>query len=227
MQPAKSAKPSKWRFLKGSIIVIEGNIASGKSTLTDNLVSYLISEGLDARLYKEPILQSYLDAFILNQPKYAFGFQMSMLIENQCLYADALDHSRKGGVAIMDRSFLGNRVFAEVQKNKGNINDDDFKIYEDVFNRMDAFPKPDYIVYLKVNPQVNARRCKLRDRSCEADNYDIGYFQSLNDRYDDLISRLRNEHNIIELEWSRDRTIAEQKMGTMEVLTALRSNLLE
>lgn len=219
----KNKKSSKWNFLRGSILVIEGNIASGKSTLTENLVDFLTEQGLDAMLYKEPILQSYLDMFIGNQPKYAFGFQMAMLLENQCMYSDAVEHVKAGGVAIMDRSFLGNQVFAQVHLERGNMSHDEFEVYEDVYKRMDGFfPNPDFIVYLEVDPKTNVYRCKLRDRSCESDNYDIKYFEDLNRNYLKLVKQVAPYQNVLIFDWNRDRNSQEQKEGVLEILETIR-----
>ena len=208
-------------------MVIEGNIASGKSTLTEGLVDFLTSQGLDAMLYKEPILQSYLDMFINNQPKYAFGFQMAMLLENQCMYSDAMEHVKAGGVAIMDRSFLGNRVFAQVHLERGNMSEAEYEVYKDVYRRMDGFFRnPDFIVYLQVDPKTNVYRCKLRDRSCESDNYDIKYFEDLNSIYMKLVREVASQQNVLIFDWNKDRTPQEQKDGVWEILRGIRENYL-
>lgn len=217
---------SEWKFLRGSIIVIEGNIASGKSTLCEELVDFLNSKGFNAKLYKEPILQDYLDMFILNQSQYAFGFQMTMLVENQCMYSDAVDFTKAGGIAILDRSFLGNQVFCRVQYERGNITDQEFKVYQSVYKRMDVFPNPDYIIYLEVDPNVNIQRCKIRDRSCESDNYDFQYFSDLNRVYRKFINNLMGTQNILVFDWNRNRSLQEQKDGTYEILAGLKKNFV-
>lgn len=215
----------KYKFLKGSIVVIEGNIASGKSTLCEKLTEFLNSIGLKTQLYKEPILQSYLDTFLQNQPKYAFGFQMAMLIENQCLYGDATSFIEGGGIAVMDRSFMGNRVFARVQHAFGNIDDKEMTLYDDVFGRIKA-KSPDYIIYLTVKPEINIQRCALRDRTCEAKTYDLDYFTTMNKYYDATIAELQRDNNVMIIDWNKDIPASYYSTVLLGVLDDLRTNYL-
>lgn len=193
----------KYKFLRGSIIVVEGNIASGKSTLTERLTDFLNNIGLKTKLYKEPILQSYLDLFLADQPKYAYGFQMSMLLENQCLYSDAENFTKTGGIAVMDRSFLGNRVFALVHFAKGNINEPEMGVYDDVFKRI-GNKVPDFVIYLQVDPTINVERCKLRDRTCESRVYDLDYFALLNHYYSQEIGNISPKENVLVFDWNKN-----------------------
>lgn len=223
--PDKKALYTKYKFLKGSIIVIEGNIASGKSTLTERLTEFLNDIGLNTKLYKEPILQTYLDTFLQDQTKYAFGFQMSMLIENQCLYGDATSFTKGGGIAVMDRSFMGNRVFARVQHEIGNITDKEMMVYDDVFRRISA-RMPDYVLYLTVKPEINVQRCQRRDRTCESKVYDLDYFSRLNRNYDATIEELRTNNNVIVFDWNKDIPDAYYSQVLLGILDDLRANYL-
>lgn len=216
----------KYRFLKGALIVIEGNIASGKSTFTESLVAFLNGIGLSARLYKEPILQSYLDTFLTDMKKYAFGFQMSMLIENQCLYGDALHYVESGGIAILDRSFMGNRAFALLHNQYGNITDAEMKVYDDVYNRMVRQRSPTYTLYLEVDPEINVNRCRLRDRSCESQAYDIQYFSDLNNTYRKLINELSKSQKVVVFDWNKDIPMQTYTRVLMNVLDYLRQDYL-
>lgn len=228
MQSLASDTPmlhKKLKFLKGMIIVIEGNIASGKSTLTQRMSLFLTNLGFDVKLYKEPILQSYLDQFLTNQPKYAFGFQMSMLIENQCMYADAVEFVKSGGIAIMDRSFNGNRVFALLQHENGNISDKEMEIYDDVFKRMN-FPSADYTLYLQVDPSTNAQRCNRRARSCETSVYTPSYFEGLNRVYNQVIQQIASTSTVIAFDWNQDIPDEDYQDAIIAVLDSIRQNYL-
>ena len=141
------------------------------------------------------------------------------------MYIDALEFVKSGGIAILDRSFLGNKVFAEVQRNAGNISEEEFKIYESVFRDIRDFPDPDYIVYLMVDPRMNVVRCNRRNRSTEASSYTLDYFQSLNDTYDDVMAEMDDTQNIIRLDWTEELPTDELQLnGAHWVLNSLRDN---
>lgn len=215
----------RYKFLKGSIVVIEGNIASGKSTLTERMTEFLNAIGLKADLYKEPILESYLNLFLKDMKQYAFGFQMSMLLENQCLYKDALNFIASGGIAVMDRSFMGNKVFADSHYEKGNITQEQMAVYEDVYSRMD-FPLPSYIIYLSVDPIINIQRCEKRSRTCEKDAYDLQYFADLNRIYNKLIQNLSDTNNILLFDWNKDIPDRDYSQVLTSILDNMRTNYL-
>lgn len=215
----------KYKFLKSSLIVVEGNISSGKSTLTKAMVNFLNEIGLKAMLFEEPILQTYLELFLGDMKKYAFGFQMSMLIERQCLYDRAQQFADSGGIAIVDRGFYGDKVFAVLHHNDGNISDKEMSIYEDVFSRI-KFQAPTFILYLEVDPKVNVKRCNARSRSGECTAYSVGYFQKLNATYEEMLKHMVSEYDILRLDWNRDIKPSEIKDAMQFVLEEMRTSYL-
>lgn len=213
----------KYKFLKGSIIIIEGNISSGKSTLGRYMSSYLNEIGIETKVFEEPILQSYLDLFLNDMKTEAFGFQMSMLIERQCLYERAIKFTENGGVALMDRSFFGDKVFAILHNEAGNISQKQMSVYEDVFSRM-KFKPPSFVIYLEVDPKINVQRCNVRSRSCESTSYSLEYFQGLNRIYNLIIPQMSSENGIIRFDWNDEIHPSQFKNGAIFVLDKMRLN---
>lgn len=193
----------RYKFLRGSIIIIEGNISSGKSTLCKNIANFLNSIGLDTKLFEEPILDSYLDMYIKNMKKYAFGFQISMLLERQKLFQQAEQFIEHGGIAVMDRSTYGDKVFALLHHEQGNIDINEWNVYQDIFSRT-IINRTNYFIYLNVNPDVNVRRCIQRNRGCEKDFYTLEYFQNLNNLYQKILTDVSLINNVINIDWNQD-----------------------
>ena len=213
----------KYKFLRGSMIIIEGNISSGKSTLCRSVVNYLNRIGLKAKLYDEPILSSYLDLFLTDMKKYAFGFQMSMLIERQCLYRNAQVFSDDGGIAIIDRSMHGDKVFALLHYKNGNIKPKEMNSYDDVFSRL-KFKAPSFVLYLEVDPEILAERCDRRNRGCESSVYSLEYFKNLSQIYDDVIPNMTTTNGIIRFDWNEDIEPEDFEQTTIYVLDKMRNS---
>lgn len=212
----------RYKFLKGSILVVEGNISSGKSTLTREMVKFFNSIGLRAKLFDEPILQSYLELFLSDMKKQAFGFQMSMLIERQCLYREAENFAETGGISIVDRGFYGDKVFAILHNESGNISQKEMSVYDDVFSRMN-FKTPTFVLYLEVDPKVNVKRCNSRSRSGECTAYKLSYFEKLNELYEEMLQQMTSENGVLRFDWSKDLKSTEFHNAMLFVLDEMRA----
>ena len=110
------------------LIWVEGLIGCGKSTFSKE-----ISTRLNLRLIEEPVeTNPYLEKFYQNPKEYAFGMQMFLLHKRYIMQRLAADEATGvGGYsgAILDRSISGDRVFAKLHNESGNINDLDWKTY--------------------------------------------------------------------------------------------------
>jgi deoxyadenosine/deoxycytidine kinase len=155
--------------------------------------------------------------------QYAFGFQMSMLLEVQCLYAHAEKFAEAGGVAIMDRAQFGNKVFAALHYENGNMSDKEMSVYEDVFSRME-FQSPSFVLYLEVDPEVNVRRCHIRSRGSECSAYNIDYFTKLNELYEAMLLQMTAENGILRFNWDKDIKPSEFRGAMLFVLEGMRDS---
>lgn len=93
------------RHLRGAIILVEGIIGAGKSTLSHKLYNLLKHAGIPVLFLEEEVDPVMLDLFLSDMKKYAFAFQMLMLVQRQKIYMQGLDFARKeNGVVIIDVS---------------------------------------------------------------------------------------------------------------------------
>jgi len=185
--------------LKGKILCIEGNIGVGKSTLCHTLKERIEKEGVEVVLFPEPFNQRMLEQFLTDQEKYAYAFQLYMLTRRQVYFVQALHHVNAGKCCIIDRSLMGDYVFARVQKELGNMTDKEFEIYQEVYDSFDIF-KPDVTIFLDVEIEKIIERIIKRNRNSE-DKYDIEYLKMVSKIYAEEVNK---ETNVNKWDWNGD-----------------------
>jgi deoxyadenosine/deoxycytidine kinase len=169
------------------LIWVEGIIGAGKSTFSRE-----ISSRLNLRLIEEPVeTNPYLEKFYQNPKEYAFGMQMFLLHKRYIMQRLAADEATGvGGYdgAILDRSLSGDRVFAKLHNEAGNINDLDWKTYEMAYNYMcRTLLPPTLLIYLDVQPQTAYDRMKTRNRKAEA-GVTLDYLCKLRKGYQEILT---------------------------------------
>lgn len=168
------------------LIWVEGLIGCGKSTFSKE-----IAKRLSLRLIEEPVeTNPYLEKFYQNPKEYAFGMQIFLLHKRYIMQRLAADEATGvGGYngAILDRSISGDRVFAKLHNECGNINDLDWKTYEMAANYMcRSLLPPTLLIFLDVQPQTAYDRMKKRNRNAEA-GVPLDYLVKLRKGYQDLL----------------------------------------
>jgi deoxyadenosine/deoxycytidine kinase len=221
--PFKAVNPALRKFgscLRGKVMVLEGVISAGKSTAGAILTQYVQSLGIPCRFFPEPLAPALLDLFLSDQKKYAFAFQLTMLVKRQALYREAFELAKKGYFCIIDRSLYGDYCFALLHKNKGNIaveaekskmtleeikensGSSEWKSYLEVLHS-EKFEHPDYVIYLQVSVDTAIKRCLKRGFKKE-DTYDRQYFQDLCSLYDNVIPNSPANHFIV-IDWNDEK----------------------
>ena len=154
------------------LIIVEGNIAAGKSTLCTQL-----AKELGFALFLEPTaVNPYLELYYAEPKKYALALQIWILKQRYITYVNALKlvHSGCSGEnvngVILDRSIWSDAVFAMKNYQDGNISQQGFEYYCAVRKKLlqDLVP-PDALLYLDVPAEECHRRVHhLRQRGCKA-----------------------------------------------------------
>src|SRR5699024_5390096 len=85
--------------------------------------------------------------------------------------------------AVLDRSIYGDLIFAKMLKDGGDMTEEEFHIYLDLFHNMIEHCKPPKLmVYLEVSPEEAIRRIKKRGRDFELAT-EMEYWVNLNNEY--------------------------------------------
>jgi len=187
-----------------TIISIEGNIGSGKTTLIENLKEHY-KDNNEIIFLKEPVDEwelikdsngvTILEKFYENQEKYSFSFQMMAYISRLNVLRTTLKSldANKKYTLITERSLNTDRyVFAKMLFETGKIEEINYQIY---LNWFDAFSEEfpvHKIVYVKAYSEIcHTRICK---RSRKGENIiPLSYLNSCHSYHENMI-----ENNIVQ-----------------------------
>lgn len=201
VEVSSDAHRRKYRRLRGTTIVIEGLIGTGKSTAGFSLTRWLNCNGIKARYFPEYRNDSLLDQYIKNMPKYAYAFQIFMLQQRLHIYSEAKKFAELGGVSIIDRSLLGDFTFAKMQKQKGFFTEEEWNVYISLMKH-DTEIEPDIIMYLYCSPDISFNRMKTRGIQSEIGGYTLEYFNDLHKAYECSMSDI--SHKIHKVPWEKN-----------------------
>lgn len=163
-------------------IVISGNIAVGKSSLTRNL-----SETLGWKPYLEAFEQNpYLADFYDDMRAWSFHSQIFFLSQ-RLQHHHALAQAE--GIVVQDRSVYEDaEIFAHNLYLQGNITERDYRCYRDLYEGIRAFlPPPDLVIYLSAPIGLLAERIAQRGRDYER-QIPIEYLVRINELYEAWIT---------------------------------------
>lgn len=189
-----------YRHLRGSVIAIEGVISVGKTTLGTRLVEFLNQLGLTAKFYTEYVNPELLQQFIGNMPKYSYAFQMIMLCKRIETYRQALEFSKTGGIAILDRSLLGDRTFALMAHQNGHISDLEWECYLSMVKH-EIMMEPDWILFLDCRVETAMTRIRKRGNQDEIEGYSQEYLEKLNEMYHKAMDS--TSQRVVKMDWNR------------------------
>lgn len=197
------------------IIWVEGNIGCGKTTFTEILANIL-----KFRAFYEPAEDNpYLGMFYADPKKWAFPMQIYLLhrryaMQQLAAYECTVLSDYKG--AILDRGLPGDRVFAKIHTDDGNIEQMDFDTtYELAYNIMArTLTPPSLLIYLKATPEKCFERTQKRAREQETkmptEEFKT-YLGRLHLYYEELIEEVKlGGHawsqgiQVMELDWNAD-----------------------
>ena len=176
-----------------TIISVDGNIGSGKSTLVSILKCHykcdvvVLTEPVDSwnDIKEDETDENIISKFYKDKDRYSFSFQMLALITRISEIRKVIKTNPKA-VIITERSIDTDRnVFCKM------LYDEGYKIYMKCYNEfIDEFPTAGTI-YLYTSPSVCHKRILLRNRKGE--NIDINYLEKCSEYHDNW---LKTSHNL-------------------------------
>lgn len=159
------------------MIVIEGQIGAGKTSM-----GTFLSGELNLPLYKEltnPYTHELLNRFYRDKNRWAFTLQVHFLNER----FRKIKQIMRNGDGILDRSIFGDRIFAEVLHEDGNMQDFEFYTYSTLLdNMLEHSRNPRLLVYLDCSVDTAISRIQERDRGIES-SIPRDYLERLNRHY--------------------------------------------
>ncbi|MDG1760549.1 MAG: 2-amino-4-hydroxy-6-hydroxymethyldihydropteridine diphosphokinase [Flavobacteriaceae bacterium] len=174
-------------------IVVEGNIGSGKTTLSE-----MLADDLNAKLILERFADNpFLPKFYKNPERYSFPLEMSFLADRFQQFSEhlaQLDLFHNGFVA--DYHISKSLIFA-----KSTLADEEFQLYRTLFTIMTKDLKaPDLYVYLMQSPDQLLRNIKKRGRSYEKDIQEL-YLRKIHEGYMEYL-KVHSDWKVIKVDCS-------------------------
>jgi deoxyadenosine/deoxycytidine kinase len=161
------------------VIVVEGNIGAGKSTLAQE-----ISDSLGIPFYpelKDEATNWWLSKFYADMSRYAFALQMHFLNERFRKIKDIFSTDAGG---VLDRSIYGDKIFADVLREDGHMTHMEHNEYVNLLsNMLEHANRPHLLVFLHCSVDTAMERIKKRDRTYES-SIPRDYLAKLHDRYE-------------------------------------------
>ncbi|MEN8097724.1 MAG: deoxynucleoside kinase [Chloroflexota bacterium] len=162
-------------------VVVAGNIASGKTTLTQSLSNRLGWEAFLESVDENP----YLADFYHDMNRWSFHSQIFFLSRRLVHHRQLLDRPTS---VIQDRSVYEDaEIFARNLALQGIMSERDYDVYRDLYLAViSVLRPPDLVVYLRTSVPTLLERISQRARSFEQ-NIDPDYLDRLNLLYEEWI----------------------------------------
>jgi deoxyadenosine/deoxycytidine kinase len=161
------------------LILVAGNIGSGKTSLTERIGDRLGWQTAFESVADNP----YLPDFYNDMHSWSFHLQVYFLGHRAEQYLDMWEDPRS---VIIDRSIYEDAyIFSRALHHMGNFNEIDYQSYRRVFNLViNTLPPPSLLIYLRAPVSVLLKRIKSRGRDIET-SISEDYLSLLETFYDD------------------------------------------
>lgn len=177
-----------------TLISIEGNIGSGKSTVLkllkqncDKSIVFIDEPVSEWQTIEDSSGKNILELFYADKKKYSFTFQILAYITRLRKILDVIKNNQDK-IIIMERSIYTDKfVFAKMLYENKFIEDIEWKTYNYWFDTFKNSTKLDGIVYVNTKPEICFERIKKRNRDGES-NIEINYLNECHQKHLDWIN---------------------------------------
>ena len=163
--------------MTNKIISIDGLIGAGKSSILKELEQnhgfVVFPEDVDS-------WKPMLEAFYKDPQRWSFTLQMGILNSLRDQLSQINELSPNNGIIFIERDPASSRIFAEIIKSEGYLTDEEFNIYDGIFNKL--VWKPDLKLFIKTDVSTCMQRISIRGRICEK-NIEPAYLEKLEEGY--------------------------------------------
>lgn len=212
-------------------LLIEGNIASGKTTFISYMNSSQSPLSDICQIFPEPLhlwrdVKGYnlLELFNKNPKKWTFLFESYVMLTMTKNHQQTIERGKS--IKIMERSIYSAKYcFIDTLKEYGDISEPEFVVLNEWFEHLisnENYFDIDLIIYIKCNPEINMRRITHRGRS-EEKNTSLEYLKILNDKYESWLGAGRSkvpDTPVITIDTCADmeKTLSEFDRGVLEIV---------
>lgn len=172
------------------MILLEGNIGAGKSTLGRTLAESGLFAFIEepVAIWQKGFAANLLDAFYSDMKRWAFTFQITAFVTRAKTWKEVLaltNHSR----VVLERSIFTDRyVFAKNSHQLGGMTDVEWEVYCGLWDFLvsNYCVEPDCILYYRTPAETCVGRMKTRGRT-EESAVSLEYLRSLEALHDEWL----------------------------------------
>lgn len=198
---------------QNEMIIVDGVVGSGKTTLMNILLEELGVSGFEEPVADNPILGK----FYHDRKRYAFPLQIFFLNRRFRMLKDAQEEKVS---SIMDRSIYGDVIFAKLLHDGGDMEEDEFNLYKELLaNMLDHIEAPRLMIYLKCDVDTAMERIRKRGRDYEQ-IVERDYWERLNREYEDYF-KAYNLSKLLVIE-TREYDLASSEEDRKKVVQLIR-----
>ncbi|MEW6040213.1 MAG: deoxynucleoside kinase [Elusimicrobiota bacterium] len=187
------------------IVIVSGNIGSGKTTLIE-----MLSQKMGWKPHYEFVNNNpYLPQFYEDMKRWAFNLEIFFLT---CRVKQYQKMMQEDGVCLADRVvYEGRYVFTENLLRCGVLSETDFKTYLDLYEALiENLRNPTLVVYLKTKTETSVTRILQRGREWEQ-NISINYLKQLNLLYREYVEKIADLCPVVTIEADNMDVISNQQ----------------
>ena len=184
-----------------TIITIDGNIGSGKTSVLNYLHKY---NKLSIDLEPIESWQQYLDKIYSKEKKDIFKFQIRVWLD-RCWIQEKQDKS----LIIMERSpYFVKNTFITNYYNTNEISESEYNILNNLYSKTDSIWNCSGYIYLRSNPLNCISRISKRNRQSE-NQIELDYIKSLHELHESAYEKaVENRMNVLVID-VENKSIAE------------------
>jgi deoxyadenosine/deoxycytidine kinase len=206
------------------LVLLEGNIAAGKTTLGRTLAEHnafaFIPEPVER--WQTGFAANLLERFYGDMRRWSFTLQIcAFMTRAQALEAFPV----RDQAVIFERSIYCDRhVFAKNLHQQGFMDETEWALYLNFWNYLkDSVPEPDAIIYLRTPAEECHRRLRARGRA-EEHGIPLAYLQQLEACHDEwLLTPGTAEKPVIVLDGTQRWTAADAQRKLAQIAPPLRA----
>ncbi len=195
--------------MSNKFIVIEGSEGVGKSSQIKTIEKYLLSNGIDYVLTREPggtIFGESIRSIILDS-----AYHTDELTDSLLFYAARYENYQKiikpalegGKTVICDRFHYSTLIYQGIV-GKNSMVLDLHKIFDPIFSK-----KIDHILYLVASPEISLQRISRRTKTDKFESRGLQYLQELDKAYNSTFSEIEN---VIKIDTSGEKIDTEKNL---------------
>jgi deoxyadenosine/deoxycytidine kinase len=190
-----------------TIYTIDGNIGSGKSSILQYLHKYK-----NIQIDLEPVenWKTFLDNIYLFKTDY-FKFQIKVWLDRAWI-----QEKDKNSIIFMERSplFIRN-TFIKNDYNNNNINEDEYTVINELYNKTDNIWTSNHYIYLRSSPNRCLERIIQRGRNNEL-NMTLDYITKIHNLHEETYISNIDKVNIIDVDNKTIKEISDEILAIIK-----------